>query len=57
LLQRLESIRSNHPFLATSIQAQWVQPQIACRVSCEKQDLQTGRLIGASWKELLGAVR
>lgn len=57
LLQRLQSIRSSHPFLATSIQAQWVQPQIACRVSCEKQDPQTGRLIGATWKELLGVVR
>lgn len=57
LLERLQSIRTSHPFLATSIQAQWVEPRIACRVSCEKQDLQTGRLIGASWKELLGAVR
>jgi len=57
LLEELQAIRSSHPFLATQMQAQWVKPVFACRVSCEKQDPQTGRLVGATWKELIGAVQ
>lgn len=56
LLEELQSIRTGYPVLSSQMQAEWVQPVFACRVSCEKQDPQTGRLIGATWKELLGAV-
>jgi hypothetical protein len=57
LLESLAQIRSDRPYLATQMSANWVKPMYACRVSCEKQDPQTGRLIGAIWQEQIGKVQ
>ncbi|MEX2091430.1 MAG: hypothetical protein WD971_02075 [Pirellulales bacterium] len=54
LVTALSQIRTNQPYLPTQAEALWVKPMYACRVTCEKQDPKTGRLTGASWKELVG---
>lgn len=53
LVNMLSEIRTNQPYLPSQAIALWVKPAIACRVSCEKQEA-NGRLIGATWKELVG---
>jgi hypothetical protein len=53
LVDKLSQIRTNQPYLASQAGALWVKPVYACRVSCEKQEVD-GRLLRAAWKEFLG---
>jgi hypothetical protein len=53
LVDNLSQVRTDQPYIASQAGALWVKPTYACRVTCEKQEA-NGRLLHASWKELLG---
>lgn len=56
LLDDLQAIQTGQSLLTTQMSANWVQPVFVCRVKCDKQDPQTGRLVNATWEELIGEV-
>jgi len=53
LVNRLSEIRAERPYVPIQASAIWVKPIYACRVTCETQTA-NGRLLKASWKQLLG---
>jgi len=56
LVEVLSQIRTDRPYVPSQASALWVKPIYACRVTCVKQEV-NGRLLGASWKALLGKLR
>jgi hypothetical protein len=57
LMQMLSDTSTKQPYLPLQISATWVVPKYSCRVSYNKQEKQTGRLLDPQWEEFLGKLR
>jgi len=56
LLQALQSIRSERPFIPLQADAIWVKPHLACRISFAER-LKGGRFRDLQWDTMLGQLR
>jgi hypothetical protein len=56
LLQKLQSIKSDRPFIPLQEEAIWVKPNLACRVSFGER-LRNGRFHDLRWDTMLGPLR